>query len=68
MNDERMIDVEIKLTHMEDQVDEMNKVIFQQQQQINELQEAMRQLSRRLNTLSQSQQSGMPADERPPHY
>ncbi len=70
MNEERLIEIEIKLTRQEDLVDELNKVVYKQQQRIEQLAEVIAALARRQvesgvgvgnNALHQT-------SERPPHY
>lgn len=68
MQEDRIVDIEIKVTHLEDQVDEMNKVLFRQQQQIDQLTQALTSMAQRFRTLADSKEETSPADERPPHY
>ncbi len=68
MREERIINIEIKVTHLEDQIDEMNKTIYRQQQQIDRLINAASSMAKRLDALSENNDQTSPADERPPHY
>lgn len=68
MSEDRIINIEIKITDMEDQVDEMNKVIYRQQQQIDQLIKAASTMVKRLESLAENNDQTSPADERPPHY
>lgn len=68
MSEERIINIELKITDMEDQVDEMNKTIFRQQQQIDQLIHAFQSMVKRLEALSEANEQGSPADDIPPHY
>ncbi len=66
--EERLVNIEIKLTRQEDMTDALNTTIYQQQKKINELETLLRGLAQRLKeTMSQAAESG-PANERPPHY
>jgi len=70
MTEERLIEIEIKLTRQEDLVDELNKVVYKQQLRIEQLAEVIAALARR------QADSGVGAggvamhqtSERPPHY
>jgi SlyX protein len=65
--DERITELEIKASFMEDTLDQLNEVVVRQQQQID-------LLTRELLALRDQQASGDPAaarslrDELPPHY
>lgn len=68
MNDDRLIDIETKLAHQEDLVNELNNVITDQQARITRLEELSRSLIDRVRSMSDGESSGNPSDERPPHY
>jgi SlyX protein len=63
----RITELEIKISFAEDLVDELNRLVFRQQQQIDFL-------ARELDALRQQVQAAPPAqassllDELPPHY
>lgn len=60
-------ELEIKLSHCEDSIDQLNRTVFRQQQQLELLQAQIRELYR----LAQSDgtiEAGGPRDEIPPHY
>jgi len=63
----RITELEIKISYAEDLIDELNRVVFRQQQQIDFL-------ARELDGLRQQVQSSAPTqapslfDEIPPHY
>jgi len=65
--EQRLIDLEIKFSFMEDLVDELNQVVVRQQQQID-------LLIREVTTLTQQPGDNAPGtfrnlrDELPPHY
>lgn len=66
--EERLVDIEIKLTRQEDITDALNTTIYQQQKKIDELETLLRGLAQRLKeAISQAAERG-PANERPPHY
>lgn len=68
MNEERMIDIEIKLTRQEDLVDELNKIVYRQQQRIDQLAEVIAALARRLADAGIQGNEMLPLSEKPPHY
>lgn len=63
----RITELEIKISYMEDLVEELNRTVFRQQQQID-------LLARELRNLRDQVQSGQPQefrslrDDIPPHY
>lgn len=67
LNDERLERIETKLSFAEDLLEELNRLVFRQQEQIVSLQA---QLSRLLERGEQASISAPrdPHDERPPHY
>ena len=68
MDENRLIDIEIKLAHQESLVDELNRVLTDQQSRISQLEEVCRTLSERLRSLDEGGTSAAADDERPPHY
>lgn len=68
MNEERLENIEAKITFQEDMIDELNKTVYQQQQQLDRLEAVCEALARELRTMAESKQEGAPAHERPPHY
>lgn len=70
MNEERLVDIEIKLTRQEDLLDALNQTVFRQQEKINELETACAALATRLKDLqgTVADSLGDPANEKPPHY
>ena len=68
MNDDRIIELEIKAVYQEDLLQELNKIVSQQQQQIERLEATCRLLNERIKSLSVEGGSGETIDEVPPHY
>lgn len=68
MNEERLIEIEIKLTRQEDLVEELNTTIYRQEQRINDLAEVVAALARRLAEAGIQGNEMMPINEKPPHY
>jgi len=67
MSDEnRFIDIEIKLSHQENQVDGLNRTIYEQGRRIDQLEGLVAKLAEHLRALRDAGQG--PVNERPPHY
>jgi SlyX protein len=69
MNEERLIDLETKISFQEDQIEELNKTVYQQQQKLDQLTEVCKALAGQVRALAEAGGDGKgPANERPPHY
>lgn len=68
MPEDRLIEIEIKLSHQEDAVEELNKVVCQQQKKISHLEEICAALIRHVKELSDSADEQSTTNETPPHY
>ena len=66
-NDERLNEIEIKITYLDDLLESLNRTVFRQQQQIDQCAQALAALRRRLQTTAPAAGSDAP-DEIPPHY
>lgn len=58
---DRLTQLEIKASFLEDQVEQLDAVVARQQQQID-------LLARELQRLREQQPEAVPLNERPPHY
>ena len=67
MNDE-LIDLQIRLSHQEDHMQELDKVIYQQQLQLDAMQKKQDLLENYLRTLTESNILMPGEDKPPPHY
>lgn len=67
MMEARLIEIEVKLSYAEDALEELNKVVWRQQEQISRLENLVVQLAQRMQDLTPPEQ-GAPQEERPPHY
>jgi uncharacterized coiled-coil protein SlyX len=61
--DQRLVDLEIRYTHLEKQVEELSQVVFEQQLLLGRMGKDLLALRARLASTDE----GAP-DERPPHY
>jgi SlyX protein len=69
VTEERLENIETKISFQEDLLEELNKTVYQQQQKIERLETLCHSLAQHLQTLSATKNEGeMPANERPPHY
>jgi SlyX protein len=69
MNDDRIIELEIKAAYQEDLLQALNKIVSQQQQQIDNLEATCRLLNERIKSLSaEGSGGGENVEEVPPHY
>lgn len=68
MNDDRIIELEIKTAYQEDLLQELNKIVAVQQQQIDRLEATCQMLNERIKSLSVEGGTGENFDEVPPHY
>jgi len=67
-DEERLVDIEIKLSHQEEAVEELNKVVCQQQKQIDHLEAICAALIRHVKELSDGAAEQQTSNEPPPHY
>lgn len=63
----RLIEIEIKLTRQEDLLEELNTLVYRQQQKIDQLETLCAALARLVKEPA-GDQEGSSANERPPHY
>lgn len=64
--DERLVELEIKVTRQDDLLDSLNQTIYQQQKKLGELEALCTALVRHLQDLRES--AAGQVNERPPHY
>lgn len=65
--EKRLTELEMKISFSEHQLDELNRVVYRQQQQIDVLITEMRRLREQFNSLPNAEELN-PRDEIPPHY
>jgi len=66
--DDRIVDLETKSAYQEHLLQELNDVIFTQQQQIDGLEAGLRRLKEHVQSTGEQGQSESGADVPPPHY
>jgi SlyX protein len=67
MNEDRIVDIEIKLTRSDDMLEALSRIVYEQQKKIDRLETLYTALLRRV---PESEDSGTDRieNERPPHY
>lgn len=68
MSDERFIDLESKLAHQDQLLNELNEVVTEQQAKIMQLDELCKSLISRVRSMGEAMPAAESGDERPPHY
>ena len=68
MSEERFIDLETRLAHQDQLLNELNDVVTAQQSRIMQLEELCKALIQRVRSTNDGVPDGDPGDERPPHY
>ncbi len=65
--EDRFVDIELKLVHQEDLVESLNQMVYQQSRRIDQLEAMVNQLAEHIRNNTQSGPTNM-AHEPPPHY
>lgn len=65
--EQRIVELEIKLMAAEDQIEELNRTVWRQQQELDRLSERLAAVAGQIKTL-QPAAGGRPEDEIPPHW
>ena len=68
MIEERLVNIEAKITFQEDLIEELNKTVYQQQQKLDRLEATCKSLAGQIQSQAEEGNEGMHANERPPHY
>ena len=68
IDENRLIDIELKLTHQEDTVDALNQIVYQQQKKIDELEKLLTALVRQVKNSADNVGERNIENEKPPHY
>lgn len=66
--DQRIIDLEIKFSHQEDFLHQLNQVVIAQQDAISRMEKEILDLKRNINSEGGVQSTRSLADDKPPHY
>lgn len=68
MSEDRLIELETKITHQEFLIEQLNKVIYEQQTKIAEIETTLASLAKRFRNFAEQGREIGPGNERPPHY
>lgn len=68
MSEERFVELESKLAHQDQLLEELNAVVTSQQARLMQLEELCRSLVERIRALGEAASDGDADTERPPHY
>ena len=68
MTEQKFIDLETRIAFLEDTVDDLNKLVYQQSRTISQYQEQMKSLTQHMKQVQSDIQEFKPQDEIPPHY
>ena len=66
--EEKIIDLEIRLTHQENHIQELDKIIYQQQQTIDLLKDQITYLQDKIKNTSEISILSQSEEKPPPHY
>ena len=66
--DQRIIDLEIKFSHQEEFIQQLNQVVIAQQDAIARMEKEVLDLKRNINSEGGVQSTRSLADDKPPHY
>jgi SlyX protein len=66
MSEERLINIETKVAHQEVMTEELNTVLYQQQQALEQIQKTLAAFIKQYKELEKTTHG--PANEKPPHY
>ena len=68
MSEERFIDLETRLAHQDQLLDQLNDVVTEQQSKIMQLETLCKSLIQRVQAVGDGGSNADAGDERPPHY
>jgi SlyX protein len=68
MIEQRIIELEIKVSHQEVLIEELNQVIYEQQKTTDKLEASVARLVKKLQELLAANEESQLPHEKPPHY
>ena len=68
MTDDRLVDIESRLAHQDQQLLDLDDVVTAQQARIMQLEQLCESLLDRVRAIGEALPGEPPGDERPPHY
>lgn len=64
----KIIDLETRIAFLEDSVDALNQLVYQQTKDISQYQEVLKSMSQHMKQVQSDIEEFKPQDEVPPHY
>lgn len=68
MTEDRLMEIEIKISSQEDLLESLNQTVYQQQKKIDHLETMVTALAKHLKQLQDAGRELDPGHEKPPHY
>ncbi|WP_413584268.1 SlyX family protein [Bdellovibrio sp. HCB274] len=68
MDESRIVNLEIKVSHQDVVIEELHQVIYEQQKTIDKLETLLSGLTKRLQDVLGSEDAEIRGHEKPPHY
>ena len=67
-SEDRLTNVELLLTHLQHDFEQLSQVVFRQQAELDSLRKELTLLNSRVVTLTEGPETRDPVAEKPPHY
>jgi len=68
MSEKKIVDLEEKIAHLQNMLDDLNMVVFRQGKLIDKLNLETKELKTKLHDFNDSQSNQTVNDDKPPHY
>ncbi len=68
MDESRLVNLEIKISHQDQVIEELHQVVYEQQKTIEKLEVLLNGLTSRLKEALEGEGSEIRGNEKPPHY
>ena len=68
MTEDRLVDLETRLAYQDQLVEELNKLVYEQDKRVRKLEETCKQLGKQFTALAEDAPVAENGDEPPPHY
>ena len=68
MSEKKIVELEEKITHLQNMLDDLNMVVFRQGKLIDKLNLETKELKTKLQDFNDSQSNQTVNDDKPPHY
>ena len=66
--EDKLVDMEIRFAHQQDHIEQLDRIIYQQQQTIDALADRLGQIEKRLKSATEANILKPEEDSPPPHY